>query len=240
MSNPLLEMCVESVEFAVAAQRGGARRIELCSQLSGGGLFPGVERIRAVREHVSIPIYVMVRPRLGNFCYTDEEFAVMQKQILQAKELGCDGVVLGLLDFRREVDFIRTLRLVELAQPLPVTFHRAFDESADSQQALEEVIKTGAKRILTSGGPGDAESGLSTICGLVAQAAERIIVMPGGGVNERNAARVLARTSASEIHSALGGLELSAESMHDGTIELFEERVRKLAATLNTRDALPR
>jgi copper homeostasis protein len=200
----ILEISVETVEAALAAQRGGAHRIELCAALSVGGLTPSPELMRAVREQVHLPIFVMIRPRGGDFVYSDAEFESMRHDIASAKQLGMDGVVFGLLTRERRVDAQRTRALVELARPLPVTFHRAFDEAADIEQALDDVIQTGAKRILTSGGAPTTPKGLAALAKLVAAAKDRIVVVPGSGVNASNILEVTQRTQAREIHSGLG------------------------------------
>lgn len=221
----VVEICVESADFAMAAERAGAHRIELCSNLTVGGVTPAPELMREVRERVRLPICVMVRPRSGNFCYMNHEFELMRGQIHAAKELGMDGVVLGVLGPNQTVDIGRTCDLVALAHPLPVTFHRAFDESRDLAQALEDVVRAGAMRILTSGGREGVVQSLARLAHLVQKAGRRVVVMPGGGVNERNAARVLRQTSAIEIHSSLGG---PSSRSNPATVDKFEHRVRKL------------
>ncbi len=161
----LLEISVESVEAAMAAERGGAQRIEFCSNAREGGTTPSGELMRAVRERVGVPIFSMVRPRGGNFFYTDAEFEVMRRDIDAAKEFRMDGVVLGLLDADGHVDIARTKELVDRARPLPVTFHRAFDECVDLREALEDVIKTGSGAAADLGRKADGTGGVGSARG---------------------------------------------------------------------------
>lgn len=198
----ILEVCIDSVEAALAASRGGAQRVELCADLLEGGVTPSAGLITTVRKQIKLDLFVIIRPRGGDFCYTDSEFAVMEAEIEHARGLGADGVVVGVLGEDCRVDDARTRRLVELAAPLPVTFHRAFDHAPDLEAALEDVIATGARRVLTSGGAADAAAGAETIARLMRQAAGRISVMPGGGVRFANIA-ALAATGATEFHTSL-------------------------------------
>jgi copper homeostasis protein len=208
-----LEISVESVELAEAAARGGADRIELCAELAVGGVTPGQELMRAVRAAVQVPIFAMIRPRAGNFVYSREEFTAMRASIELAKRLEMDGAVLGLLTTGGLVDVARTRELVEIAKPLPVTFHRAFDECADQLAALEDVIRTGARRILTSGGAASAAAGAATLARLVAAAGERITILPGAGIHAGNIAEMVRTTGAREFHSGLSSvLPKSAEA----------------------------
>jgi len=203
MNTPFsLEICCDSIDSAVAADRGGAQRIELCSSLLEGGLTSSAGLIRTVRVNVSIALFVMIRPRGGDFCYSDSEFAAMKEDISIAKSSGADGVVLGLLNIDGNVDVARTVALVELAAPLPVTFHRAFDLAADFDRALEDVVKTGAQRILTSGGMPVAPQGVKQIRKLVEAAGGRIKIMAGSGIHSKNAAEVIAQTGVHEIHAS--------------------------------------
>ncbi len=197
-----LEVCIDSVESAIAAERGGATRVELCCDLLEGGITPGAGLIASVRRHIAINLFVMIRPRGGDFLYTDLEFETMREEIAHAKSLGADGVVLGLLDRQGQVDVARTRQLVELAQPLPVTFHRAIDMTPDLSTALDDVMATGATRILTSGGAPSVQQGMAEIARMVKTARGRIAIMPGGGITAENIAAIAQGTGASEFHSS--------------------------------------
>jgi copper homeostasis protein len=197
-----LEVCIDSVESAIAAERGGAKRVELCSDLLEGGITPAAGLIASVRRHIAIGLFVMIRPRGGDFYYTDLEFEVMQEEIAHARNLGSDGIVLGLLDQQGCIDVSRTIKLVQLAAPLPVTFHRAIDMTPDLPAALEDVIATGAARILSSGGAPTVVRGLPEIASMIEAARGRIAIMPGGGITSENIASIARATGASEFHSS--------------------------------------
>jgi copper homeostasis protein len=224
----LLEISAETSEAAAAAERGGARRVELCAELRVGGLTPGQELMRRVRQMVRVPIFAMVRPRAGDFVYSSGEFERMQADIETARRARMDGIVLGILTRERAVDVARTRELVNFARPLPVTFHRAFDDVADLDAGLEDVIETGAARILTSGGAAAAPAALDRLTRLVAAAKERIIILPGGGINASNVLQVARKTGAREIHSGLGSVLAYGQEDY----KLFEDEVRKLAVQL--------
>jgi copper homeostasis protein len=198
----VLEVCIDSVESAIAAERGGSKRVELCSGLLEGGVTPGSGLISAVRHHIGIDLFVMIRPRGGDFLYSDLEFEVMKEEIVHARRLGVNGIVLGLLDEAGRIDVARTRTLVELAAPLPVTFHRAIDMTPDLTAALDDVIATGAVRILTSGGAPSVPQGMDEIARMVKAARGRIAIMPGGGVNPENIAAIASATGAGEFHSS--------------------------------------
>ena len=225
------------MEKALAAERGGADRLELCADLSVGGLTPPRELLRAVREKVHIPVYSMIRPRAGDFVYSEAEFIEMERSIAVATECGMDGVVLGVLKKNHRIDMARTRRLVDLARPLPVTFHRAFDETPDLPRALEAVIQTSATRILTSAGAKTALQGAAKLAELVASARDRvsgvanpmqpdrIIIVPGAGITPSNIAKVAEQTGAIEFHAGLGSI--LPYSTRD--YAAFESQVRQLA-----------
>lgn len=194
-----VEVCAFSIESCLNAQQAGATRIELCGGLYEGGTTPSYGLIKRAREVTTLQLYVMIRPRGGDFCYDDEEFLVMKQDIELAKELGADGVVFGLLLPTGEVDEVRTAELVALAKPLQVTFHRAFDVAKEPFEALEAVIRTGAVRILTSGQENSALDGAELLTQLVKKAAGRIDLMAGSGVNVMNAVR-LAQTGVQALH----------------------------------------
>ncbi len=205
----LFEACVTNVESAVAAQDAGADRIELCNVLGVGGITPSYGLVEAVKKRISIPIHVLIRPREGDFLYSGEEFEIMRRDVLVCKELSAEGIVSGILSEDGSVDVTRCKELVELAKPLSFTFHRAFDLTADAFNSLEDIIKIGCSRILTSGQRASAIHGASFISGLIQQANGRIIIMPGGGINEKNISQLRKISGANEFHLSARGIKES-------------------------------
>jgi copper homeostasis protein len=229
----LLEISVESAGTAAAAVRGGADRLELCANMRAGGVTPTADLMRATRALVSIPIFSMVRPRHGNFVFSASEVDQMKREIDAAKSCAVDGIVLGILRGDSTVDIDRTHALIEFARPLPVTFHRAFDETPDLTRALQDVVRTGATRILTSGGKPSAAEGTAVVASLVKAAADRITILPSGGINPFNLETVLRLTQATEFHSGLGSsLPYGCSPQKE-----FEREVRKLAEILRRMEA---
>lgn len=203
MGTIIFELCAETMQACVAARDGGADRIELCSALSEDGLTPSHGLLQEAIAQSGLPVHGLVRPRGGDFVYSPAEIAVMQRDILHMRELGAAGVVLGLLHRDATVDVEATRRLVQLARPLKVTFHRAFDGTPSLEEALEDVIAAGCDRVLTSGGRSDALQGADVLARLVLQAGDRIEVAIGGGLRLANAAELALRTGASSFHGSL-------------------------------------
>lgn len=202
MPSPItLEICANSVDSALNAQKGGAHRVELCDNLSAGGTTPSYGSIIKARELLQIKLYPIIRPRGGDFLYNDLEFELMQKNIEMCKRIGCDGVVIGLLTSSGKIDKERTRHLVDLAKPLGVTFHRAFDRCVDPLEGMKTIIETGCERILTSGQQPTAPEGIELISQLVEKAAGRLTIMPGSGIRKKNIADVLKKTGAKAIHT---------------------------------------
>jgi len=199
-----LEVCANSATSALAGQTGGAARIELCENLHEGGTTPSYGQMRVARELVNIPLYILIRPRSGDFIYTDVEFEVMKADVQHAIEAGCNGIVMGILNSDSSVDIERCTILVQMAKQhgLGVTFHRAFDMCLDMHQAMEEVITMGCDHILTSGGKSTAIEGAFKLAALIQSAAGRIIIMPGGGITETNVADVVHFTGATQVHAS--------------------------------------
>lgn len=198
----LFEACVDSLESAIAAQEGGADRLELCANLLEGGTTPSAGVIDLVCKHVTIPVMVMIRPRGGDFLYSNYEFEEMKRDVELTKQYNISGVVLGILNEDGTIDKRRTNELIQLARPLKITFHRAFDMTRDPFEALDDLIELGVERVLTSGQELTVVEGIGTIKKLVERGVNKIIIMPGGGVDENNAAEIISKCGVKEIHAS--------------------------------------
>jgi len=203
MRTIIFELCAEDIDACLVAHEGGANRIELCSALSEGGLTPSHGLIRAAVMRSGLPVHVLLRPRGGDFVYTDAELDVMREDLSHMRSLGAHGVVLGVMRTNNTVDVERTRELVDMAGQLEVTFNRAFDHAASLDQALEDVIAAGCRRVLTSGGEHDVVSGTSSLARLIDQAAGRIEIAVGGGLRLKNAAAVARGTGAQHFHGSI-------------------------------------
>lgn len=242
--NLLLEVAANSVASAIAAQEGGAGRIELCAALELGGLTPSHAHIALAREHLRIPLYVLIRPRAGDFLYDDLEFATMLRDVEACVALGCDGVVIGVLDADGNVNRHRCGELISAAKGLGVTFHRAIDVSRDPLQALEDAIALGCERVLSSGAQPSAPQGADLLREMVLRAEGRIIVMPGAGIDAGNVATLCEQTGAREFHaSAKHALPSAARyvprqslGMTGGETRTDADAVRRILEALRTAD----
>ena len=202
MSDPVLEVAANSVASALAAEMGGAARVELCSALELGGLTPSHAAIVVAAERLRIPVHVLIRPRAGDFVLDDTECEVMRRDIEVCKSLGCAGVVIGALTADGDVDAARCRALMNAARGMSVTFHRAFDFVRDPERALEAIIALGCDRLLTSGQAPDALTGAPLIRTLIERAHGRITIMPGGGIDTHNVAAIAQATGAREFHTS--------------------------------------
>lgn len=220
MSTPrrLLEIACNSVASALAAQRGGADRIELFDNLAEGGTTPSAGSIALAREQLRIPLFVLIRPRPGDFLYDEIETGTMLRDIEHCRRLGCDGVVIGALDAGGNVDTPLCQHLVVAAGPLAVTFHRAFDAARDLPHALEQIAALGCQRILSSGGQGTAQAGSSMLATLVEQAGPRLKIMAGAGLTPANIRTIAAHTGCTELHASAKAPRPSAMRHHNPSL----------------------
>ncbi|MCT1526540.1 copper homeostasis protein CutC [Sphingobacterium hotanense] len=231
-----LEICANSLSSAKEAQLGGASRVELCQNLENGGTTPSYGQIKLVREALEIGVHVLIRPRAGDFLYSDDEFAEIKEDILYCKEAGCDGVVIGILTKDGGVDKVRMQELVDLARPMCVVFHRAFDRCAEPLKSLEDIIELGCDRILTSGLKNSAWEGRELIKALVDKADGRIEIMPGAGIDESNVKAIIEFTGVRCVHSSAKVLEASkmvynqtnVKGMDEDVISSSSERVAQI------------
>ncbi|HET7116562.1 MAG TPA: copper homeostasis protein CutC [Hanamia sp.] len=235
-----LEIIGFNIESCIAAQEAGANRIELCAAPGEGGTTPSYAFIKAAREKLNIDLYVMIRPRGGDFLFSDDDFNIMKNDIAICKETGCDGIVTGILTKDGKPDKKRCKELIDLAYPLEATFHRAFDRVNNPSEALEDIIDLGFERILTSGLKPKAIEGVPLISQLIQQSDGRIIIMPGSGVNSENIISIAENTGASEFHSSASILKESEmeytnpemnESLQYVTVN--KEEVKKMIKLLN-------
>ena len=197
-----LEICCYSAESAIKAALAGADRIELCDNFSEGGTTPSYATVQYTRKHISIPLNIIIRPRGGDFLYSESEFEIMKQDALHLKKLGINGIVFGILTTEGKIDIKRTTEIVQLVSPLECTFHRAFDMCENQYLALEQLKNIGINRVLTSGGQNTAFQGIETLARLVEIAKNDISVMPGSGINENNIQEILDRTNASDYHTS--------------------------------------
>lgn len=218
-----LEIACFNPESALIAQKGGADRVELCDNIKEGGTTPDFEITRRTREQLAIPLYVMIRPRGGNFVYSNEEFQQMKKDIQHFKTLGVDGFVFGILNDNKIINVQQNSELVAAAKPLPCTFHRAFDEVQDVFQSLEAVVQCGFSTLLTSGTMPNVIEGISVLQQLVKKANNRITIMPGGGLRSDNIKILQQQTSAGFYHSS---------AITDGSETASLEEVKALKAMI--------
>jgi copper homeostasis protein len=223
LARVILEACVDSVESAIAAQAGGAHRIELCEDLLEGGTTPSAGMIEVCRERLHIPVHVLIRPRGGDFVYSDVEIEVMQRDIALARRLGAKGVVFGALHADGTVDIERTRALLGVSRPLSVTFHRAFDFTPDADAALDSLIGLGIDRVLTSGQAPMAVEGISTLARLVTRASGRIHILAAGGLSEEHIARVAELTGVQEMHVRATALLESPASYRPRHLSLLKQ-----------------
>jgi copper homeostasis protein len=230
-----LEVCANSLTSALAAQEGGAIRVELCDNLNEGGTTPSHGQIKMARKLLNIKLYVLIRTREGDFLYSDIEFEIIKADVQYCIDASCDGVVIGILNADGSIDKPRCAELVQMAKKggLGVTFHRAFDMCADMDQALEDIIELGCERILTSGGKSTAPEGANVIAQLIEKARGRIIIMPGSGVSESTVADLVHITKATEIHSSARSTVKSKMQYHNDHLTLSANNSEELSITVS-------
>ena len=242
MSQPFkLEVIAFDIESCIIAEQSGANRIELCDNQADGGTTPSYGFIKQAREKVKIELFPIIRPRGGDFLYSDEEFEMMKNDIDICKQLGCDGIVTGILKSDGTVDKDRMKVLVNIAYPMSVTFHRAFDRTKDPFQAMEDIIEIGCERILTSGQKSTAMEGIELISELIIKAENRIIIMPGSGIKSDNIIEIAQRSNAIEFHSSArtfvnSKMEFNQTSMNETLkkVTLNQEEVEAILKNLSS------
>ncbi|MEO5592131.1 MAG: copper homeostasis protein CutC [Chitinophagaceae bacterium] len=240
-----LEICCYNYQSCIIAAQAGANRIELCADAAEGGTTPGFGTIKLVKEKAGMDVYPIIRPRGGDFFYTEDEFLMMKSEILLCRDLGCEGVVIGMLKQDGTVDKEHCKQLVAFAYPMSVTFHRAFDRAINPFEALEDIIQTGCERILTSGHKPGALEGAPLLDELIRQANDRIIIMPGSGIRAANIVEVAKKTGAIEFHSSASikinsSMQFINESMQENlqTIMADKDEVMGMIEKLSTLNPL--
>jgi copper homeostasis protein len=235
----LLEVAVFSIEAAIAAIQAGADRIEFCENPNEGGTTPSYGSLKTLIALSQKPIFPIIRPRGGDFLYTDAEFDCIKTDLLMVKELGYPGAVIGMLNADGSIDVARTKALVALAAPMEITFHRAFDRCNDPMQGLEDIIQTGCKRILTSGQMPNVGDAISLVKQLVQKADGRIIILPGSGVRSNNCKEIIEQTGAIEIHSSArkaipSKMQYNAPTMNENMVSMGvdELEIKNMLAAL--------
>ncbi len=223
MKDLIIEVCADSTESAIAADTGGAHRIELCENLWEGGTTPSHATIEISRENTSLDINVLIRPRGGDFCYSEKEFEIICRDIFHCKRLGVDGIVVGILTPDGTIDSPRMEEIIDIARPMPVTFHRAFDVIKDPYISMDELIKLGVVRILTSGLKNTAPEGIDMLADLVKKAGEDIVIMPGSGINLENISEIVAKTGANEFHSTCRKLKKSRMTFRNSDVQFSNQ-----------------
>nr|WP_321236588.1 copper homeostasis protein CutC [uncultured Psychroserpens sp.] len=227
----LLEICANSYQSAKNAKDAGAHRIELCSELAVGGITPSYGLIKQVVHELAIETFVLIRPRSGNFCYSEDEFDIIKNDIQICKDLGCQGIVSGVLNPDNTIDVERTRELVKLTRPLPFTFHRAFDIVPNQESALKQLIKLGIDKVLTSGQYPKAIVGLSALKTLKRQAQNRITILVGGGINSKNV-KSFKDAGFDEIHASASKLINTESSVYFGNTPQTVSNVKEIKAIL--------
>ena len=234
MKHYTFEICANSAESCLAAQEGGAHRVELCASMPEGGTTPSFGEIKQARKLIDIRLHVIIRPRGGDFLYTPLELDIMEEDIRMARQAGADGIVFGCLTPEGELDMAAMQRLMKLSEGMSVTFHRAFDYVRNPQEALEQLVELGVDRILTSGQQPTAMQGVGLLAELVTQAAGRIVVMPGCGVNEWNIAELAAGTGASEFHFSAREIKESKMQLRNPALSMGSSDADEYAHLVTT------
>ncbi|MBL4905658.1 MAG: copper homeostasis protein CutC [Flavobacteriaceae bacterium] len=235
----LLEICTNSYQSAVNAEQAGAQRIELCTELGVGGITPSYGLLTEVMKSLSISVFVLIRPRSGNFVYSDSEFTTMKRDIELCKKLGCHGIVSGVLNKDNALDIERTKELIELSKPLPFTFHRAFDLVQNPIKTVEQLIQLGVARVLTSGQETNAAKGIDLLKQLRISANNQLIILPGGGINSDNAL-VFKNAGFFEIHCSASKIiqQDEAPKISMNSVQFLDERNISYSSTTNIKAIL--